>query len=223
MWSLLLIPVLAATPADSEAVCRELSSSCQTGTLIFSQGDCLAVKVFSGSRFTHCGAVVVEDGHPVVYDAMNGVGVRKTPLVEYLRLQTPTDLQIAHPSTPFTDAEADAFRGHLQSQLGRSYGIKHHFTGKRAQGVHCAEYLTEALLAAGKISVDRPARVSPGSLHEGLTEHRIYADAGTYILAAHVPPPPDDESWCGWAWRSTCQCTVGCCRQLSRWFCCREK
>jgi hypothetical protein len=223
MWSLLIVPILAAAPADRDAICQELASCCQTGTLLFSQGDCLAVKVFSGSRFTHCGAVVMEDGKPVVYDAMNGCGVRKTDLAEYLRLQTPTELQVVCPATPFTDAEAQAFRDHLHGQLGRPYGIKHHLTGQRSHGVHCAEYLTDALMAAGKIEADKPSRVSPGSLYEGLTNHRLYEDGGSYVLAAREAPAPADESWCRKAWRATCECTVGCCRQMSRWFLCREK
>src|SRR5262249_48891255 len=152
----------------------------QTGTLIFSQGDCLAVKVFSNSRFTHCGTVVIEDGQPMVYDSMNGAGVRKTKLIDYLRLQTPSDLQVIHPSTNFTPEQSQAYANHLQSQLGRQYGVKHHVTGRRAKGVHCAEYCTDALIAAGKVAADEPPRVSPGSLYEGLTEHHLYTDGGTF-------------------------------------------
>jgi hypothetical protein len=224
MPSIVLIPLLFATSAASESVCRELADQCQTGTLLFSQGDCLAVKIFSGSRFTHCGAVVIEDGKPVVYDAMNRAGVRKTDLVEYLRLQTPTDLQVVHPAAPFTDSEAQAFRNYLQSQLGRPYGVKHHVTGKRATGVHCAEYLTDALMAAGKIEADQPPRVSPGSLYEGLTVHRLYLDGGQYELTAQPPhQPPAQESWRRRTWRAACECAAGCCRQMSRWFFCCEK
>lgn len=224
MWSCLLIPLLAAAPTYSDAILQELTTTCQTGTLIFSQGDCLAVKVFSGSRFTHCGAVAIEDGQPVVYDAMNGTGVRKTPLADYLRLQTPSEIQVVHPVQPLSDEESQAYATHLESQLGRAYGIKHHVTGQRANGVHCAEYCTDALMAAGRITAEQPARVSPGSLYEGLTEHRLYTDGGVFTLTAKTASTvPEDESWCRRTWRATCACTAGCCRQMSRWFLCREK
>lgn len=224
MWTLLIVPILAASPPASETILQELSSHCQTGSLIFSEGDCLAVKVFSGSRLTHCGAVMIEDGEPVVYDAMPGAGVRKMPLVDYLRLQAPSEIQIVHPSKPFAETESRAYAKHLESQLGREYGIKHHVTGQRAKGVHCAEYCTDALLAAGRITAQQPARVSPGSLFEGLTEHCLYTDGGTFVLTAKATPTlREKESWCRWAWRETCDCTTGCCRQMSRWFLCREK
>lgn len=224
MWPYLLIPILAAAPSDTETVLQELTTKCQTGTLIFSQGDCLAVKVFSGSRFTHCAAVVIEDGRPVVYDAMNSTGVRKTALAEYLRIQTPSEIQVVHPAKPLTETEIRSYAHHLQTQLGREYGIKHHVTGKRANGVHCAEYCTDALIAAGLIEADQPARVSPGSLFEGLTEHQLYTNGGTFVLAAKVTSTVrGKESWCRWAWRETCDCTTGTCRQMSRWFLCREK
>lgn len=225
MWAYLLFPILAVQVNESDAVLQELSTSCQTGTLIFSQGDCLAVKVFSKSRFTHCGAVVVEDGKPVVYDAMPSVGVRRTEFIEYVRLQTPSEIQILHPASPLSEPEAEEFTRHLESQLGREYGIKHHVTGKRAKGIHCAEYCTDALIAAGKIEADQPARVSPGSLYEGLMTHNLYTDGGTFVLRAKMTAssPRVDESWCGWAWRETRECTTGCCRQMSRWFLCREK
>jgi len=225
MWTCLLIPLLAAASGDSAQVLQEVTANCQTGTLIFSQGDCLAVKVFSRSRFTHCAAVVLEDGQPLVYDAMNGTGVRKTNLTDYLRLQTPSEIQVLHPAGPLTAAEQQKFTDHLRSQLGREYGIKHHLTGQRVPGVHCAEYCTDALLAAQRISAEEPARVSPGSLYEGLTEHKLYLDGGHFELREKTTatPPPADESWCGRAWRESWECTTASCRQMSRWFLCREK
>ena len=57
MWSLLVVCVLASGPeagsdvrTASPEVVAELKQSLQTGSLIFSQGDCLAVKIFSASR-----------------------------------------------------------------------------------------------------------------------------------------------------------------------------
>jgi hypothetical protein len=225
MWACLLMPMLVAATPESERVLAEVNAACQTGSLIFSDGDCLAVKVFSKSRFTHVGAVVKENGRTMVYDSMNGSGVRQTELADYLRLQTPSEIQVLHPATSLTDDEVGVFVAHLKSQLGREYGIKHHLTGKRAKGVHCAEYCTDALLAANRIAVNEPPRVSPGSLYDGLTEHKLYVDGGRFELreSTSATPPPAEESWCGWAWRESWDCTVGCCRQMSRWFLCREK
>ena len=41
------------------------------------------------------------NGEITVYDSMNGVGVRMTPLAEYLRLQTPCEIHVVRLATPF--------------------------------------------------------------------------------------------------------------------------
>src|SRR5574339_643048 len=105
MWGAMLAAVLTATPVEANAAAvAELRCNLQTGSLLFSQGDCLAIKVFSGSRFTHVGAVVIEHGRPVVYDSMNGTGVRKQSLDDYVRFLSPSDVHVLHPARPMTDA-----------------------------------------------------------------------------------------------------------------------
>jgi len=224
MPTYLLLLTLAATPADvTTAQFSEIRNTVQTGSLIFSQGDCLAVKVFSGSSFTHVATVVCEPDGPVVYDAMNGCGVRKSPLDEYLRFLVPSEVEVVHPARPLTEAEAAAFVNHLKSQLGRPYGIRHHVTGGRSDGVHCAEYLTDALIAAHWMTAKQPSRVSPGSLRQGVLEGQVYVPGQRYDFHEASPAPPVDETWCQWSWRETKECCSATCRQLSRWFLCREK
>ncbi|MDZ4686832.1 MAG: YiiX/YebB-like N1pC/P60 family cysteine hydrolase [Planctomycetaceae bacterium] len=224
MSSYLLALCLAAVPAESTtARFAEIRDSVQTGTLIFSQGDCLAVKVFSGSSFTHVATVVREPAGPVVYDAMNGPGVRKTPMDDYLRFLVPSDVEIIHPARPWTESQTRAYVDHLNSQLGRRYRIRHHVTGGRTDGVHCAEYLTDALIAAGQMTASQPSRVSPGSLRQGALEGGVYVAGATYDFAEAKPAEPINETWCQWSCRETAECCSATCRQLSRWFLCREK
>jgi hypothetical protein len=224
MLSGLLVMCLAAVPAEGTvAEFAAIRDTVRTGTLIFSQGDCLAIKVFSGSSFTHVAAVVREPAGPVVYDAMNGTGVRKSSLDDYLRFLVPSRAEIVHPARPWTDSETAAFVQHLDSQLGRKYRIHHHATGGRADGLHCAEYLTDALIAAGQMTAKEPPRVSPGSLRQGALQGGVYATARTYDFAEYVPPAPISETWCQWTCRETAECCTATCRQLSRWFLCRAK
>jgi hypothetical protein len=202
---------------------QDLRTQLPTGTLIFSQGDCLAVKVFTASSYTHVAAIVVEDGGPVVYDAMNGPGVRKSSWENYVTFLTPSEVEFVRPARPLTDAEAAAFSNHLRSQLGRPYRIHHHVTGQRCDGVHCAEYVTDALIAADWITARQPSRVSPGSLLQGVRQTGLYMDGPRIALAEPEAPVPADETWCQWTWRETAACCSGTCRQLSRWFLCRSK
>ena len=85
MHLLLATVVLAGSPVEPvvelcpthQVMAQQLADEVQTGTLLFSQGDCLAVKVFSRSEYTHVATVVVEDKQPMVYESTNGVGVRR--------------------------------------------------------------------------------------------------------------------------------------------------
>ena len=229
MWSVLVACTLACngsaadpnTPPPPAHVVAAATQAAQTGTLIFSRGDCLAVKIFSQSSYTHVGGVVVRDGEAIVYDSMNGQGVRKTPLAEYLRQQTPSTVHFAHPKTPLNSAQIEAFETHLESQLGRKYAVKHHLTGRRCDGLHCAEYMTDALMAAEMISAQRPPRVSPGSLLEGVVTADLYVDGDQMELKLESPPPPTGLSWYQRAWRSTSECCVGSATQVRRWVLCR--
>ena len=134
-----------ATPRQAHAV---LAGQVQTGTLIISKGDCLAIKIYSASSYTHVAAVVVDEGTISVYDSTGGAGVRKQFLGEYLASQNDHTLYFFQPRRPFTEAQADRFEDHLAAQLGRPYAIRHHLTGERCEGLHCSEYVTDALISA---------------------------------------------------------------------------
>ena len=225
MWSFLLVTQWLALPsAATEAAFPEITSEVQSGTLIFSQGDCLAVQVFSCSPYTHVGMVMIEQGHPVVYDAMNGPGVRKTPLADYLRFLVPSDVEVVQPSQAWDASHQAALLYHLESQLGRPYRIRHFSTGERCEGVHCAEYITDALIAAGKLKAQRPPRVSPGSLRQGVLESGVYRMGRHYAFTpAPVVEPSLNETWCDRCCRQTAECWTAMCQQLSRSVLCREK
>ena len=228
MWALIVACALAGGPEsksqapDSSAeILAELAGNIQTGSLIFSQGDCLAVKIFSQSSYTHVGGVVVKDGQALVYDSMNGTGVRKTPLADYLRHQTPSDIHVVHPMKPFTAEQAAAYESHLEAQLGRKYAIRHHLTGERCDGLHCSEYVTDALMSAKLIRANQPPRVSPASLLEGLQQAKLCTDGGKFHLKPVQAPPPSNMTWCQQTWRDTATCCTSCCTQLRRWILCR--
>lgn len=218
----LVTTIPAATSQPSlDAVAQELHGELQTGTLIVNEGDCLAVKVFTGSPYTHVGSVVVRHGQPFVYDSMNGAGVRCQTLENYLKAMSPDEIHLFQPTEPFTTEQAEQFEAYLDSQLGRPYGIKHHLTGKRAEGVHCAEYTVDALQACGLMHAKNPPRVSPASLVKGVQKAGIYRESAVIELKTPIPPPPADIGWCARLWLDTKNCTSHCCAQLRGWFLCR--
>ncbi|MDB5387412.1 MAG: hypothetical protein JWM11_3058 [Planctomycetaceae bacterium] len=194
-----------------------VAEAVQTGSIIASRGDCLAVRVYTQSPYTHVGAVVVQDGRAVVYDSMIRIGVRCQPLDEYLESQRPCDIELFHPVKPFTKTQAKNFEKHLTEQVGRPYAIRQYVTGREVKGLHCAEYLTQALIASEHITAANPAKVSPAEILECVTKHELYSTGDTSNLpAVPVPPPPPATTWYGRIWQDTTQCTQGCWFQTRR-------
>ena len=227
MHALLIAVTLAAAPVEVQsfesvdAAAAAHPDEVQTGTLLFSKGDCLAIRVYTKSPYTHVAAVVVQDGTPYVYDSQNGVGVRRLALDEYLRLQRPERLHVDHPRASFSPEQAECFVAHLDEQLGRPYDVMHHLTGKRADGLHCSEYITDALMACQIIRANRPSRVSPASLREGIVNSSLYTEGRALEIQMPVAEIPEGDNWCEQLWIDTKVCTTRCCAKMQSWFLCR--
>src|SRR5262245_49149010 len=108
---IILTAVLAAGPAPvvaevsaAEALAR-LSDELQTGSLLVSRGDCLAVKIYSASALTHVAAVVVKDKKMLVYDATGGAGVRKQLLSDYIQGLRDARVHPFHPIEPLSEKQ----------------------------------------------------------------------------------------------------------------------
>src|SRR5437016_1545437 len=105
---MLLTAVLASSPQPrvveirTDAAVAAMAAELQTGSLIVSRGDCLAVKVYTVSPYTHVAAVVIRRGDPYVYDSTNGSGVRCQTLANYLASQCPAVVHLFHPRAPFS-------------------------------------------------------------------------------------------------------------------------
>jgi hypothetical protein len=213
-------PSVAACPTlDKMTV--QLAGEVQTGTLLFSQGDCLAVKVFSKSDYTHVAAVVVEDGEPYVYESTNGAGVHKQPLAKYVSVNAPNQLHVMQPSFVFNQKLQKPFVAHLRQELGRPYAVKHHLTGKRCEGLHCSEYVTDALIVPDIIRAKNPPKVSPASLLEGIAQANLYHCSLVLTLEPPEPAREKGDGWCERMWLGTKYCTLDCYAAFKRKVLCR--
>lgn len=198
-----------------------LSSRVQTGTLLFSKGDCLAVRIYTKSAYTHVAMVVMRNGEPLVYDSMNGTGTRCLTLKNYLNTQRPATIHIFQPKTKFNSSMTSQYERYLDQKLGTPYSIKHHLTGSRAKGIHCAEYAIDALSACNLMKANAPAKVSPASLVKGIVKSDRYIPSITFELKR--PPRVTEKSsgWCHQLWIDTKNCTSACCIKLRGWVFCQ--
>lgn len=211
-WMIAMACVLssAEVPVSPAAAATAWSSDLETGSLLFSDGKCLAVKVVSRSRFTHVAVVVREKEGVFVYDSQNGVGVRRLSLAEYLGQNVGVEIEILRPRGSLTSSQKVGLQRYLKSQLGRPYAILHHLTGSRREGLHCAEYLTDALMAIELISAEQPSRVSPASLHSALLTHKLYRHQRTARLDLPEPKRVEGKNWCHELWYETKDCCSSC-------------
>lgn len=228
---ILAVAVASASPATSaekvsvqslgEAETR-IRKDVQTGSLLLTQGDCLAVRIYTKSPYTHVAAVVMRNGRPFVYDSANGHGTRCQSLMNYLTSQGLTQIHVFSPKRDLSEKCGQKMQSWLDDQLGRPYGIQHHLTGERAKGLHCSEYVTDALQHCGILKAKRPSKVSPASLVTGITRHKLYTKSMVVqIQPPKAPKPAANESWCSNLWKDTKSCTANCYRKTKSWIFCR--
>jgi hypothetical protein len=206
--------------ASIDAAVGQLTPMIQTGTVLATRGDCLAVKVFTQSGITHVAAVVMNNGKPSIYDSANGVGVRCVSLPAYLKSQGPGNVHVYNPMKPFTKTRSKKFENYLKSQLGRPYAVKHHLTGNRSKGLHCAELMTDAFMSCRMIKANNPSRVSPASLVAGMTRGKIYKTGQTVSIAAPKVYETPSATWYGRAWQVTRQASSTAYNKTKSWVIC---
>lgn len=220
-------PVEAARPQMTmnfttfDQLADSLSTRVETGTLLFSKGDCLAVRIFTQSPYTHVAMIVMRNGEPVVYDSMNGAGARCLTLKNYLNTQRPAAIHVFHPRSAFTAEMTEEYERLLDQKLGTPYSIKHHLTGKRSNGIHCAEYAMDALSACHLMQAKSPPKVSPASLLKGIVQAKRYVPAVTFQLEKPPAIAEKPRNWCHQIWIDTKNCTSACCVKLRGWVLCQ--
>lgn len=216
-----IAPTHSVTHATADSAAEYLKSRVQTGTLLVSKGDCLAVKVFSGSPYTHIAMVVEENGKYWVYESANGYGVICESLESYLDSESPTKVYVLNPKQPLSKRRKRILSKYLESQRGRPYAVKHHLTGTRCKGLHCSEYLTDALMKIDLINAKKPSRVSPGSLSQGVVQAGLYEPSVAVTLKDPQLRRTTGKNRCHQMWLDTKFCTLEFCIKLRRMFTCR--
>lgn len=223
-WILASTLLLGSTSVENfdnaEIATASIEQELETGSLIFTRGDCLAIRIYTSSPYTHVAAVVREKSGPVIYDSMNGVGVRRLPLKEYLNTQKPDVLHIVHPTHAFTTPQKKAFEKHLHEKLGTPYSVSHYLTGKRVEGLHCAEYVTDALSSCSLMQAECPPKVSPASLLEGALSTSLYQPVRTFSIQPPKQEVAQGEGWCTRMWIETRDCTYDCLTKVRKMVCC---
>lgn len=206
-----------------EVAMEQLEGKLRPGSLIFHEGCCLAVKMYTQSPYTHVGILLPgKQGGWDVYDSASEDGTRRTNLDTYLQECAPESVTFCHPTSALSKQQQQNLRSELERQLGRPYSIRHYLTGSEADGMHCSEFVTRSLMAIDVLHANRPSRVSPASLLSGIEESEVYAAADVLVIEKILEPVPEPDSWYARMWADTKACTAACCRSWNRSILCRD-
>lgn len=183
-WAIGLIPLLVgggvlwardASPPDdppaSPPVLWAIPTGLRDGDLILRRGtDLVAAAVIAsgrGSRFSHVGVIVIEEGRPFVIHALppdaTDDGVRREPLERFLAPSQTTDVAIFRIAELSLDAR-DRLRTYVRSRLDAPFDARFRFSDDAA--LYCTELVLKGFQAAGiDLTIDLP-RVAMVTLAE---------------------------------------------------------
>src|SRR5688572_21342186 len=109
------------------------ASPLDDGTLLFLENANSVVKVATGGKIGHVAIVMSDEGAPWIYEATPGSVRRLSPATYYQELarinakrekeEKKIRMLATVPIKPYTDAEQQAMREFLNSQMGRRYSV----------------------------------------------------------------------------------------------------
>ena len=170
-------------------------------TVIYLENSNAIVERYTGSEISHV-ALAVNDGVTTwVYEATPRE-VRRLSWSSYVdelaRLndgrRRPIKAFVMKPKRLLTQDQRERLVSYLDSQIGRRYSVKSYVRHMPSDGIHCAEYVANALMSANQLNADRSYRLNPAALVGQLR--------GDYQTASAVSVPDYEPqgSWCERSW-----------------------
>lgn len=169
------------------------------GTILVLENSNPIVEAYTDSEVTHVAMVLQDAGQAYVYEAAPKV-VRRLPLGDYLaelsqfndgrRKSNQLRVRLYEPNRPYSEAEIAELKDFFESQLGRRYSVKGIVRKRQGDGIHCAQLVSNALVASGRYDIDQSYAVSPGELVGKITDHHKAP------AAVELPPHVKAGSWC---------------------------
>lgn len=174
MKGLVMLAALAVPPSAFAEV--------PDGTVLFVENSSFLVESVTAFETTH--VAIILDGK--VYQA-EPPKVRTYTIAEYFGLIAKDNGKsqkcktiFCQPKNAYKQEQIAAMRVFLEAEVGRRYSVKGYLKGNESDGTHCAQLVTEALVAADKVTADKPWMVSPGALR--LSVEKFCYTKGCYLV-----------------------------------------
>ena len=108
-------------------------------------GQGAAIAQATHATYTHCGIVLIENGEPIVWEAVGPV--KRTPWKEFLRHGEAGHVVVKRPKEPLDAAHLAALKQMGEAMMGRPYDIHFQLDDER---IYCSELVYKMYRAAGR-------------------------------------------------------------------------
>ena len=188
------------------------------GTVLFVENSSFIVESVTDFNTTHV-AVIFDDK---VYNAEPPF-VKTYKVGDYLKIiakendgKAKCKTVFCYPKNPYTKKQIKAMKNYLEGEVGRRYSLTGYVKGIEAEGIHCSQLTTEALMAAGKVKSQRPWRISPGTLR--LCVDKFCKTKGCYLIERNPEKTSMISRFNDWLGEKTKFCSWSC---YETWSLCR--
>ena len=172
-----------------------LAQDVQEGDLIFhtslsSQSE--AIQLATNSPFSHVGIVTIENGQPMVFEAIRRVSA--TPLEEWIRRGEGGRYRLMRLKTSLTEGQLSAMRTEGQEQRSKSYDLLFDWSDEK---MYCSELVWKIYQEGAGIELAKPRPMEDYNLSSPRVRSVVEARWGSAIKWAFLRGTQSCNSFMG--------------------------
>lgn len=186
--------MIAAAICAALAMAQPVSGELRDGDILFQEfpsAQSAAIKIATGSEFTHCGIVFHDDsGKTVVWEAVNPV--RITPLEEWIGRDADSfyvAMRLNGADTILTDSVIEEMERYGATLLGKPYDLYFNWDNER---IYCSEYVWKIYHEALGIELSEPRPIKDYNLDHPIVQQKLRERYGENIPYDEPAVSPQD-------------------------------
>jgi len=171
-------------------IAAALAAPVQDGDIIFQNSrssQSAAIKLATGSPFSHVGIITVQDGQPMVFEAIGPVIA--TPLSKWIKRGEGGTYRLMRPTKPLTPAQIRAMKTAGRAHLGKPYDLLFAWSDKK---MYCSELVWKIYKRGAGIELTSPRPMDSYRLSHPTVRDLIEARWGTRVNWKEKMVAPSD-------------------------------
>lgn len=186
--------MIAAVICTTLAVAQPVSGELRDGDILFQEfpsAQSAAIKIATGSDYTHCGIVFHNDsGKTVVWEAVNPV--RITPLEEWIGRAADSfyvAMRLKGADTILTDSVIEEMKRYGATLLGKPYDLYFNWDNDR---IYCSEYVSKIYHEGLGIELSKLRPIKDYNLDHPIVQQKLRERYGENIPYDEPAVSPQD-------------------------------